>query len=367
MIDDVFPGILLHLPVQSLLRFRAVCKSWRCIIDSPAFRKLHIHTNNCNKSEDAIFLHARFYNNGVQVQHNGRSLILKETAHFKDVEWPEYDLEEGASFYEPVKGLICVNYLDYRVPMAICNPFLGQFKIIPALAESDSCSYMITRRSAAVGFDGDEDYKVVQLLECEIDSGIHAHIYSSKTGAWKELVGDGGMLDDMEFCRKHSPMKSACKNGYFAHWCVYGRREGRYGLERYSLILSFNMRNEEFEIIDCGADYATTQYFSEGEHSFLRFDFHLSFENFVQIYKSSFEGEKLSWNPVMHVEVTSLETPPQWSNGCALFVVYNDVFVYDYRARKFIGITPRRNIRESKSRLSNEKFFEHRGSFVSPM
>jgi hypothetical protein len=39
--DDVLVEILLHLPAKSILRFRAVCKSWRLLFSDPAFIRDH--------------------------------------------------------------------------------------------------------------------------------------------------------------------------------------------------------------------------------------------------------------------------------------------------------------------------------------
>lgn len=40
---NVFHEILRRMPVDSLFRFRSVCKSWRRIIDNSDFTELHIH------------------------------------------------------------------------------------------------------------------------------------------------------------------------------------------------------------------------------------------------------------------------------------------------------------------------------------
>ncbi|KAG6395474.1 hypothetical protein SASPL_146119 [Salvia splendens] len=61
MNNYVVTEVLLHLPFESLLRFRAVCKFWCYIIDCKSFRHLHteLHTNNNNdndKADDAVYL-----------------------------------------------------------------------------------------------------------------------------------------------------------------------------------------------------------------------------------------------------------------------------------------------------------------------
>ena len=56
MNNDMMSKILLCLPVQSLMRFRAVCKTWGNLIDSQRFQKLHTRNNDNNKSDDTVYL-----------------------------------------------------------------------------------------------------------------------------------------------------------------------------------------------------------------------------------------------------------------------------------------------------------------------
>ncbi|KAK4340945.1 hypothetical protein RND71_039446 [Anisodus tanguticus] len=44
--EDLLVDILLRLPVESLLRFKCVCKHWYALIQSPSFIEKHFHHKN---------------------------------------------------------------------------------------------------------------------------------------------------------------------------------------------------------------------------------------------------------------------------------------------------------------------------------
>ncbi|XP_042027363.1 putative F-box protein At3g47150 [Salvia splendens] len=145
MNNDVMSEILLCLPVQSLLRFRAVCKTWGNLIDSQRFRKLHTHNNDSNKSDDMVnlqlthsneqdkmCLHVTFPDVGHRVQ---KELSIKLQCNRKSLLAYKFERFNVLSLrlVDTVKGLICINPTNFRVPIAICNPFLGELKLLPLL------------------------------------------------------------------------------------------------------------------------------------------------------------------------------------------------------------------------------------------
>ncbi|XP_047959867.1 F-box/kelch-repeat protein At3g23880-like [Salvia hispanica] len=327
---DVLIEILLCLPVQSILRFRAVCKSWGHIIDSPSFRTLH--TRN-NKSDDTVTLQVyatNFSQNklSIKFQHNGKSLMSYEA---------ESLTHSSFKLVGAVKGLICINPNKFRVPIAICNPSLGQLKLLPLTIPSTSKSCGICWREVAIGFD--EDYKVVQLMSCPKHRHVLAQVYSRRTGSWRELARDDGGLLDTLHSFSPCPIKSWCKNGYFAHWRVYRLKVGGRIVQK---ILSLDMKNEVFHTIRLPADY-TYYYdsiFADDERSFRRFVLHSHTRlGLVGIYESRCERSELSWNHMMDVEVpfSNLDFGVSlWRSGCVFIKYCRSLFVYDYRAHKFI-------------------------------
>ncbi|XP_047963974.1 uncharacterized protein LOC125208406 [Salvia hispanica] len=143
-----------------------------------------------------------------------------------------------------VKGLICVSSSRAMQPIAICNPFLGQLKILPH-SPSSSCHspQCIIRHHVGVGFD--EDYKVVQLVSCQQHRRLQANLYLKRTNSWR------GLAIDQEFVIDSSIM-SFFKHGSFAHW--------RGGLGEERIILSFDMKNEVFQTIRLPDEMVASEY-----------------------------------------------------------------------------------------------------------
>ncbi|XP_047962807.1 uncharacterized protein LOC125207479 [Salvia hispanica] len=289
---DIMPEILLCLPVQSLMRFRAVCKTWGNLIDSQRFQKLHTRNNDNNKPNDTVYLQlahsneqdkvclqVTFPNVGHRVQ---KELSVKLQWDRKSLLAYKFDCFNVLSLrlVDAVKGLICIN---------------------------------------------------------------PTKLYSKSTDSWKEL-GDV-IIDGLRFDFV-IPIKSACKNGYFVHWYAYVKRvEGD-----VQKILSFDMKNEVFREITLPEDNTYTytnivgstrrlysQIFAEDEHLFRHFKFQIrGSDNSVKIYESRCEGSELSWNHVTNVRVplSGSEEVPLCRTSCVFFMHKSSVFVYDYSARR---------------------------------
>ncbi|KAL1542061.1 putative F-box protein isoform X1 [Salvia divinorum] len=331
--------------MKSILRLRAVCRFWRDVIDSQDFRKLHTLNDN-DVPDDTVYIQVSFpiaepNKVSIKLQHNQTKLVSYEYSHTDG--FGQYTIVGS------VNGLICISPWLYAVPIAICNPFLGQVKNLPLTSYLyPSCS--IVERSVAIGFD--QDYKVVQVLTCGKHRCVHAHRYS-RTDSWREMAIDCKITYGSEF-RDISPIKSRCKNGYFAHW-----RLGGHNLT--SRILSLDMRKEVFWTVTLPVLLGECSYFfAEDEHSFRYFDFRFDSpaSSAVRIYESRCEGGELSWNCLKTAVMPFAE--PQWRAGFAFYergCGHWGAFVYDYRARKFVC---RHLLPPSWARL-----IEYRGSFVS--
>ncbi|KAG6395322.1 hypothetical protein SASPL_145965 [Salvia splendens] len=179
-----------------------------------------------------------------------------------------------------VKGLVCLTS-PRMLDIAISNPFLRHFKILPLspFSITRSCFYHHN-----VGFCFDEDYKVVQLMQ-----------------------------------------ESVCKNGSFAHWKGFTRARDK------EIILSFDMKNEVFRTFtisrtgDQVLDKYSVQSFkvlvilAKEDCSFVI----LVLESWVlKVYESSGEGSEVVWNNVNDLQlysfgmsnVRSSDEIPVWRN-----------------------------------------------------
>ncbi|KAG6395332.1 hypothetical protein SASPL_145975 [Salvia splendens] len=284
-IDVVFE-ILLHLPVRSLLRFIGVHKSWYYIINSPHFRKLYTLRRNNNKDEEVHLCFPSSFNYGstqvsINLLDNGKSLMWYYF-QYNDQRTLKY---ASVSVSGAVKGLVCISSPNV-LGLAVCNPFLGQLKILPLPLYASTHRQDFYAHHVGLGFD--EDYKVVQLLLCSVHHCLHANLYSARTNSWRELDSDQDLIIE-------KPIKSVCKNGSFVHW------EGFTRTKRKKIILSFDMKNEVFRTIKISGtgDQVLDNYFrpfkvfpifAKGECSFVIL---VMDECKLKVYESSGEGSEV--------------------------------------------------------------------------
>ncbi|XP_047983468.1 putative F-box protein At3g10430 [Salvia hispanica] len=361
MNSDVVFEILLLLPVQSLLKLLGVSRVWYDIIDSPQFRNLHTLLHK-NKRDEEVYLRFNF---GLGYSIVSRKLSINLLDNGMSLPSHNFRLPMDLSVVSgAVKGLVCLSS-PRMFYIAICNPFLGHFKILPLSPFSStlSCFYHYN-----VGLGFDEDYKVVQVVQHRKYGWLHASLYSAKTNSWRKLDIDQDMVIE-------KPIKSVCKNGSFAHWKGLTRARDK------EIILSFDMKNEVFRTFtisqtgDQVLDKYSVQSFkvlailAKEDCSFVI----LVLESWVlKVYESSGEGSEVVWNNVNDLQlysfgmsnVRSSDEIPVWRNddcvalkGCEL----REVILYDYRARKLIG-----RFKLPESSCLDDYIIECEGSFISP-
>lgn len=387
---DVVTKILLHLPQQSLLRFRAVCKFWCDVIDSLPFRKSHIqqHANN-NYDDDTVLVQFKYLRDGISkpsiLVDTGKS-SLKSYDDFPALEQffndnlrPGYiETEPGRFVTEssryvrvvgPVNGVICIHRKQPNGDIAVCNPSLGQIKMLPLYP----MCYFSSHRGVGIGFDDVvQDYKIVQLLSCDVHRRLHASLYSRATNSWREL---GDVLDQYLLIKE--PIKSSCRNGAVAQWrAIRVVGEGRHpSLEH--IILSFDMKNEvfrSFEVLDYASlvSLGKVKIFARGD-TFVLFisDSNMSYTrtrkpfNWMRLLEARLEGNNtLRWDYVKQIGPFQRFIPRSktlWRSDCVVwnqFSTKNKLVFYDYCDEKIVGSF-------EIDYCSKFKIFEYKGSFVS--
>ncbi|XP_057788388.1 F-box protein At5g49610-like [Salvia miltiorrhiza] len=391
--NDVVTEILLHLPTKSLLRFRAVCKSWRDSIDSRAFRKSHTQQHEEEEDDDdTALLQFSFHRDRVSqlsmmFPPNGSSYNnFPALAEFFDdhlkpaVTLTETGREvtERGSFVRivgPVNGLICIHHRNSNGPIAVCNPSLGKINILPV---SPACSFHQNHRrtidrDVGIGFDeAAQDYKVVQVLSCRGHRGFHASVYSRATDSWREL-GRGGVIDhDQLYIR--SPIKSSRKNGSFSHWLAI-RKVG--GDEYEHEMVSLDVKNEVFRMLEM-PDYESLNWFvhgdikifAKGDDSFVLFNYCVIDMNnwkapkWLKIFGSRIEEDTLRWDVMTSIGPFCSGVIPMalWKTDCVVLKDFSkrkkELIIYDYCAKEFVG--------RFEMKTCDSEIFEYRGSIALP-
>ncbi|GFP96390.1 putative F-box protein at3g17490 [Phtheirospermum japonicum] len=233
--EDVIVEILSRLPVNSLLRFKSVCKSWNAIINDPMFVSKHHQTTSLKEYPQVVLISRRddMTNNRVI------SLLRNDPHHtFMDQHLPTFlnDTFGHVRLIGPCNGIVCL--FGFPDNIALWNPSTRDFKKLPQSQVQRPLNAKVRGGDLGVGFDSKtRDFKVMQILFCaSTDCGLihQVEIYSSSTNSWRKyehVVPANIMYQNI--------WSMVYKNETFCWWA----QDGNVG----ELILSFDMSKEAFQ------------------------------------------------------------------------------------------------------------------------
>ncbi|BFG29522.1 hypothetical protein CerSpe_157960 [Prunus speciosa] len=230
--DEIIDKILVRLDPKSLIKFSAVCKSWRSLIKSPTFIHTHlsrtIQPNNQNDSHLLLLVSTKADTGMIY------------SFRWDNPEFSEYtrlidrfaDNEERSAWYLNVvgtcNGLVCLS-LGYN-KLRIWNPSVRRFVILPSPISEYIARY-------AFGYDSrNNDYKVLRTVNLPGQTECYqAEIWSLARGSWKSLgVGSTGRGFLSELIQQPALVNDA------VHWVQLNTTKGENG------IMWFDMVSESF-------------------------------------------------------------------------------------------------------------------------
>ncbi|KAG5539167.1 hypothetical protein RHGRI_019653 [Rhododendron griersonianum] len=264
-------NILVRLPVKRIFVCKRVCKTWRALISSPDFAKLHFARGQAFPLIRSLFPYRV-----------SRTLYLVEPPEHClgfDLVWdrpfrmnldtklkiPLYDEEsviESVMRRPPKAGVklkakdhefkvvnscngllcLCEPSTDlyntvWRNPIAVCNPITGEYINLPAAIqwdESRKCSISI---HCGLGFSPKmNEYKVIRIRgpfsTKERDNGSMTEIHTVGTGSWKRICNVPSSL-------RGNLGPPTYLNGSL-HWICDGDKDS-------NCIMSYDFDNEKFQ------------------------------------------------------------------------------------------------------------------------
>ncbi|GMN36508.1 hypothetical protein TIFTF001_006083 [Ficus carica] len=178
---EIIVDILCRLPVNDLLRYRSVSKSWRSLIDGRDFIKLHLN-------------HSVKTSSNIGVIFGGRN----------DLCWVDlYDLKTAVRLPRPIdigteinviggcNGLLAL--INPKGDMDIWNPFTRRYIILPISEHFHSFPFHVFE-IVLTGFGHDpitDDYKLLLMINFRgimVDSfHCEVKVYSLKAKTWKSI------------------------------------------------------------------------------------------------------------------------------------------------------------------------------------
>ncbi|KAL3824605.1 hypothetical protein ACJIZ3_020634 [Penstemon smallii] len=220
--SEIFWGILSHVPIEPLLRFRCVCTGWRQIIDDPTFIRSHLQ---CQAGRERVMIRTAL----------GRKLYTFSLEALSN------DFEsETIIWAKPLKtltrhGVSCIPDL----PVATCNgliliyseekawsllnPFTRKSIELPPC--DDDITHSRSLLCGGLGYDRTtDDYKVVRIMQFyDRNNGyfvLETSIYSLKLGYWRRI-------EEFPNCSIHWQSRHGIFVNGALHWMSYVKRRGQ--------------------------------------------------------------------------------------------------------------------------------------------
>lgn len=242
--EDLILDILLRLPVESLLRFKCVCKHWYALIKSPTFIEKHFHHKN-NRTRLLVC--------NLKVAHEGDAIVKSVVFSLLPEKivpgvTPEQKIllqlprvSDFTCVAGPVDGLFLVQKEFYGdVRLGLWNPATREFRTLPPAPFEIEDFFSDHDHQFGLGFDLlTQDYKVVwiRVFWDEPGQGVYPHVYacvySSCNNSWKNLTPE-----IPSSCTISTPLDATYLNGVY-YWLSRD-------LDEIYKIRSFDMGSEQF-------------------------------------------------------------------------------------------------------------------------
>ncbi|KAI3903800.1 hypothetical protein MKW92_009496 [Papaver armeniacum] len=279
--EDLLIEILLWLPVVSLLRFKAVCKYWRSIIESSDF--IHRHANfekSTSKLGNFIFQYRPKHINGWDYKPyffvlsssrgSGDSQEdygqwsyknLGTSPHLSDED--EYEMYASyppqANMVSSCHGIICIHDPEPR-DIILWNPATKKYRCLPKSLPLLEDFGVLKSEFVLFGFDRKTyDHKVLQITFFEIDNEVditppnRIQIYSLRSDSWRwcidaNLYGHSYKANTQNQGRYHNGSYYFKGNNFIRKQIIMNSVPYWYG-DPEPVVLSFNFSSESFRMI----------------------------------------------------------------------------------------------------------------------
>ncbi|KAI4334808.1 hypothetical protein L6164_013516 [Bauhinia variegata] len=153
--DDLVFDILCRLPIESIIRFKSVCKSWNCMTQDPVFINSQLSWSKVHPPKLLLTTEAA-----------PSSFFLTETSEFKAKKLMDINNVEDPIVMCSFRGLICIGSRTHLDPLNICNPITREFLELPHSNSTDR----VRCHRVALGYD-DITKKYIVVRSYENDCG----------------------------------------------------------------------------------------------------------------------------------------------------------------------------------------------------
>ncbi|XP_058209003.1 F-box protein CPR1-like [Rhododendron vialii] len=231
---EILAEILVRLPVESLIRFTSVCKTWHSFITSPSFIAKHLDHTKTN-TENLLLTTYTFIDNRERY-------LLCRGDEFAELVSPLSTSLGHRRVVGKCNGLLCM--VDTTSPPCIIlwNPLIRKSLILPmpSLPETSPPPFVL-------GFGAHpttHEYMLVFIVYEKADDlgkfPSKVELYTQGTGSWRSI----SIVD-----HPHQVVRFSCLHAFVngaIHWIAIDTRVMN-GLS--SLIMLFNMGSQAFSVM----------------------------------------------------------------------------------------------------------------------
>ncbi|KAE9456097.1 hypothetical protein C3L33_11973, partial [Rhododendron williamsianum] len=238
---ELLADILVRLPVQSLIRFTSVCKSWYSLITSPSFITKHLNHSSTNTKN--LLVKASNFDEKKE-----RYLLCRGDEKFSD-EFSELEFPLSTPFGHNTilgscNGLLCMVNFDSSQGVTLWNPSIKKSVTLPMPSLPQS-----SRRRLVLGFGAHPKtheymvvfivYEMADVMQRKFPSNVL--LYTQGAGSWRSIPSVGH-----PHCLACDDWFPAFVNGS-VHWIALDMRAFDDGIR--SLIVLFNMGSQAFSVV----------------------------------------------------------------------------------------------------------------------
>ncbi|KAK9715063.1 hypothetical protein RND81_06G140700 [Saponaria officinalis] len=191
--EELICDILSRLPVKSLLRFKSVSKTWRDLIQTRQFVKLHLKKSQEANSGGIISLFSDTSRCNLNFHHSENPLAVElHSPTFLDYYKSRWNELGPPNLVGSCNGLLC--FALPRDVYVLYNPSTRVFKTLPKVSRRRFYGFRVYSLFA---YDNvNDDYKVFELFQYNVSYrsdnvvGVESLIFSMKANSWKTIDTD---------------------------------------------------------------------------------------------------------------------------------------------------------------------------------
>ncbi|XP_058208986.1 F-box/kelch-repeat protein At3g23880-like [Rhododendron vialii] len=241
---ELLDEILVRLPVESLIRFTSVCKSWYSLITSPSFVTKHLNHSKTNARNLLLKTYNYEKNKERYLLYRGDEKFSDE---FSELEYPLSTPFRPKRIVGSCNGLICM--VDRNLPscrsIILWNPLIRKSMTLRMPSQPETPPWWFV-----LGFGAHpttQEYMLVSIVfeKEDIEQPSKVELYTQGTGSWRSItcVGYPHGIAELNWSQ-------AFVNGAI-HWIAFERRVVD-GLLPCS-IMAFNMVSQAFSVTNMPA------------------------------------------------------------------------------------------------------------------